>query len=312
MVTVVAYWNGKFVNPDEPHVPMDERGHQFGDGVYEVVRVYGGRPFLLEMHLERLDMSLQCVGINNPHSAQEWTNIIHEAITHSQEQEALVYWQVTRGIAPRAHGFPSVPPSVSLTVRPFESKSVEQPWLLVLPDERWGNVFVKTINLLPNVLAKQTALTMGATEALLVRNGLVTEGSSSNAWFVRDNEIWTHPANRWILNGISRRHTMALAAGLGYTLVEAPLTWEWIAEVDEVFMTGTTIEVLPIHSIKVDPALESSLMQLPDDASQNLLPQPQLHSLRPVWEQRSESKVASRLRTAYQESIDSFRTSANC
>lgn len=305
-MAVIAYWNGSFVDPQAPHVPIDERGHQFGDGVYEVVRVYSGRPFLLEAHLQRLANSLAYLSIPNPHSQAEWTTIIHEAIRRSGEPEALVYWQVTRGMAPRAHQFPAVSPSVSLTVRAFDRKpGAAATSVLALPDERWSNAFVKTINLLPNAIAKQVATQSGATEALLVRAGSITEGSSSNAWFVRDNVIYTAPADRWILNGIARQFTLQLARQAGLQVVEEALLWSGLADVDEVFLTGTTIEVLPIQEVWLDPAMRLELEQLP-----NLPPAALVRTLGPlrtVWQHPSRSNIALQLRSAFLEAVEDFR-----
>jgi D-alanine transaminase len=304
-MAVVAYLNGEFLDPGEARIPIDERGHQFGDGVYEVVRVYGGRPFLLDWHLERLERSLAAVAIENPHTREEWTDLISEAIRRSGEAEALVYWQVTRGIAVRTHRFPAAKPSVSLTVRPFSAEAAVDPWLLLVPDERWANPWVKTLNLLPNVLAKELAHRQGATEALFVRSGHVTEGSSSNAWFVRDGVLWTAPANRYILGGITRRFVLCLAKELDIPVCEQPLSWRELGGVDEVFMTSTAVEIQPIHRIAVGEALESALDDWPAVAPALLLPEP--GTLRTLWERRGQTPVTDRLRAAFAERVERFR-----
>jgi D-alanine transaminase len=304
-MAVVAYLNGEFLDPEHALIPIDERGHQFGDGVYEVVRVYAGRPFLLDWHLERLERSLAAIGIENPHSRDEWVSLIHEAIRRSGEAEALVYWQVTRGIAVRAHLFPVSNPSVSLTVRPFTAEAAVDPWLLLMPDERWANPWVKTLNLLPNVIAKEVAHRQGAVEALLVRSGQITEGSSSNAWFVRGGELWTHPANRYILNGITRRFVLALAEELGIPVHEEALSWRDLRDVEEVFMTSTAVEVEPIRRIAVAEALEPALDGWPADAPASLLPS--LGALRTVWSQTGATPVTDRLRQAFSERVARFR-----
>lgn len=307
-MSVVAYWNGSFVEPEEGHLPIDERGHQFGDGVYEVVRVYGGKPFLLDMHLGRLDDSLRLIGIENPHTRDEWARIIYDAIRESHEPEALVYWQVTRGIAPRSHLFPSVAPSVSLTVRPFSPSEATSMTLLALPDERWANVFVKSLNLLPNVLAKEAANRAGANEALLVRDGRVTEGSSSNVWFVRGAQIITAPANRFILNGISRRFTLELTEKLGLSVTERALSWDEISTVDEVFMTGTTIEIMPVSEIMMSANAQKALYHLPDVPTGNLMDGGE--SVKTVWTARTSNRIARELRKAFLDEVERFRHQA--
>lgn len=304
-MAVVAYLNGQFLDPDAARIPIDERGHQFGDGVYEVVRVYSGRPFLLEWHIERLERSLAAIGIENPHTREEWVELINEAVRRSGEPESLVYWQVTRGIAPRAHLFPVAKPSVSLTVRPFAGEAAVEPWVLLLPDERWANPWVKTLNLLPNVLAKEAAHRAGAVEALLVRSGLITEGSSSNAWFVRGGEIWTHPANRYILGGITRRFVLDLARDLGISVHEEPLSWHELETVDEVFMTSTAVEVQPIVRVAVSAGLVGSLDTWPADRPVSLLPE--VGEIRTVWQARGAQPVTDRLREAFADRVARFR-----
>ncbi|MCL6444814.1 MAG: aminotransferase class IV [Alicyclobacillus sp.] len=306
-MTVVAYYQGKFVDPDALHVPLDERGHQFGDGVYEVVRVYSGRPFLLEWHLERLERSLAAVAIKNPHTRAEWVSLINEAIRRHGEPESTVYWQVTRGIAPRAHTFPAVQPAVSLTVRSVQSHETSpgSNAVLCLPDERWANVFVKTINLLPNVIAKEVATRAGAVEALLVRNGRITEGASSNAWFVRDGVLYTAPANRYILPGITRRFVMHLANTLNIPVREQALTLDELDSVEEVFMTGTTTEILPIQRVVVDPARIPDLRGLSDTPPATLVVIPD--KLDTIWAAQGKGAVTARLQGAFQDAIERFR-----
>ncbi|GMA58609.1 hypothetical protein GCM10025858_31120 [Alicyclobacillus sacchari] len=193
---IVGYYNGQFVTPNSGIVPLDERGHQFGDGVYEVIRCYGGRAFLLDWHLDRLWMSLQAIRIAPPFTKDECATLIERLIVESGELEASIYLQITRGSAIRNHLFPNpaVKANVSATVRPRASQIAKEPGtLLMMADERWANAWIKTINLLPNILAKQTAHDMGADEALLVRDGAMIESASSNLWFVRDNQLITAP-----------------------------------------------------------------------------------------------------------------------
>lgn len=246
----VAYVNGQFLDLSEANVPIDERGHQFGDGVYEVIRVYGGKPFLLKWHIERLFRSLGAIRIENPFTYETCVGLIEEAVNRSGFPESTVYLQITRGIAPRSHLFPNVTPSVTLVVREYSGAThSERKKLLLLPDERWANAYIKTLNLLPNVLAKQTAHDAGASEALLVRNGKMLEASSANLWFVVSGQLVTAPANRFILPGITRRFVFELANDLHIPVQEQALGVENLAQVDEVFLTGTTTEILGIDEV---------------------------------------------------------------
>ena len=305
----VGYYDGEFVESDVRAVPIEERGHQFGDGVYEVVRVYGGRPFLLDWHLERLENSLKTIAIENPFDRDGWTQLIGEAIRRSGEAEATVYWQVTRGIAPRNHLFPSAKSVVSLTVRPLavsaspakeapsaalahaaleradlepatgepgpvqtaDTQQTSFPPLIALPDERWVNAFVKSINLLPNVIAKEIAHRYHAQEAMLVRNGWITECSGSNVWFVRGGELWTAPTNRYILPGITRRFVLELAQEAGIPVHEEALHLDALQDVEEVFVTSTTQEIQLISSIVTPLDKETALYNLPADLPPSLV-----------------------------------------
>ncbi|MCL6593490.1 MAG: aminotransferase class IV [Alicyclobacillus sp.] len=305
-MSVIAFYQGEFVDPVGERVPIEERGHQFGDGVYEVVRVYGGRPFLLDEHLERLERSLRTIGIRNPYTADQWTALIGEAIRRSGEAEAQVYWQVTRGAAERVHTFPAAEPAVSLVVRPVAAKPASaDAELLGLPDDRWANVFVKSVNLLPNVLAKETARRAGAAEAMLVRNGRITEGASSNVWLVRGNTLWTAPADRYILGGITRLFTLRLAQELGIPVREEAVTLDQLDQVDEVFITSTTLEIQPVRAVFTDRALLPALRQLPDAAPDTLLPE--VRERVPLWSAARPPEITARLQEAYQTAVERFR-----
>lgn len=296
----IAYWNGQFVPPESPVVPIDERGHQFGDGVYEVIRVYHGRPFLLMRHLLRLKRSLSAICLDNPHTEEEWARLIEDAIGQSQELDALVYLQVTRGIAERAHLFPGVRPSVCLTVRPVAMPALDaRGSLLCLPDNRFADVWIKSINLLPNIAAKETAHRTGAVEALFVRNGVLTEGSSSNAWFVRGGELWTAPDNRYILAGITRSFVLDLAKNLGLAAHMEAISLEGLETVDEIFMTGTTTEILPITAVLADAQRMSYLKALPDAVKEPLVAS--VERVQTLWEKPvdHDSNLTMKLQQAF-------------
>jgi D-alanine transaminase len=262
----VAYVNGQFLDLDKATVPVDERGHQFGDGVYEVIRVYGGRLFLLDWHVERLFRSLQAIRIQNPFTYESCTSLIKEAVFRSEFREATVYLQITRGIAPRSHLFPSVEPSVTMVVREYQEPArPDRKKLLLLPDERWANANIKTLNLLPNLLAKQSAHDVGAIEALLVRDGKMLEASSANLWFVISGQLVTAPANRFILPGITRRFTLELASNLNLAVTERPVGIEELGHIDEVFLTGSTTEILGIDEVLTTAKRQTGNGPLPDE-----------------------------------------------
>lgn len=250
----LAYARGRFMALDEPAVPVDERAHQFGDGVYEVVRVYGGKPFLLERHLERFERSAGFIRLALERTPNELKELLLEAIDRSRLPEALVYFQLSRGIAKREHAFPDVPSHLSLTVRPvddsrFQGIRKEGQKVVLAEDTRWKYCFVKSLNLLPNVLAKQEALGQGAHDAVFVRDGMVTEGSSSNVFLVRGGELWTHPANERILHGVTRGFVIQLARDLGIRVREEAFSPEAFFGADGAFATSTVAEVVPIVSV---------------------------------------------------------------
>ncbi|MCM3747731.1 D-amino-acid transaminase [Paenibacillus pasadenensis] len=250
----LAYFNGRYVALDEPVLPIEERGHQFGDGVYEFLRVYGGRPFMLEEHMDRLYRSAALIRLEIQMSREELTDTVYELIRRSGLADSDIYLQVTRGIAPRNHPFPTTPPSVTMTIKPsytlppkLRDTGAE---VLLLPDERWMNCHIKSLNLLPNLLAKQTAVEQSCFEAVFVRDGMVTEGSSSNVYLVRDDAIQTHPLSNLILGGIVRQAVRRMADAAGIPFVEEAFTPAQLLEADEVFLTSSGIEVVPVVKVR--------------------------------------------------------------
>ncbi len=254
----IAYVNGQFSPLEQATISIEDRGFQFGDGVYEVVRTYGGVPFRLHDHLLRLESSARAVSIRVPLSGTEWEALIREGVQRSRYAECLVYIQLTRGVAPRAHLFPSpANPTVVLTFReiPGSDRALRRQGVpaVTLPDLRWGRCSVKSLNLLANVLAKQEALDAGAMEAILVKDGLVTEGCSSNVCLVRDGKIITPPLSDQLLAGVTRAVVLELARKTGIVVDERDIPQEELARVDELFLIGTTIEVLPVSTLNKVP-----------------------------------------------------------
>jgi D-alanine transaminase len=250
----LAYFNGRFVLLDEPVVPVEERGHQFGDGVYEYLRFYDGRGFMLEEHLDRFYRSADLIRLKADISRAELLAVFGELLDRSGLRDADIYMQLTRGIAPRNHPFPSAPASLSMTVKPWRAVDPELRKkgvsVLLHPDERWMNCHIKSLNLLPNVLAKQAAADQGCFEAVLVReDGLVTEGTSSNMYLVKDGAIRTAPLSNRILPGIKREAVRRLALEAGIPFVEEPFTPAELLEADEAFLTSTGIEIMPVVQV---------------------------------------------------------------
>lgn len=249
----IGFVNGKFVPIDAPVLPIDERGANFGDGVYEVIRFYQGKAFMLDEHLQRLTKSAAEIRLQLPYTLGEIASYIRHGVELSGLLEAQVYLQITRGIAVREHLFPDVPASMTMTIRPIDPVSGEIKErgvsTISLTDERWMNCHIKSLNLLPNLLAKQTAHEAGCHEAILIRDGHVTEGSSSNMFIVKDGKVLTPPLSRFILAGITRQAVLQLLTKHAIPYAERQFSLEELKQADEVFMTSTSVEVLPIVTV---------------------------------------------------------------
>jgi D-alanine transaminase len=250
----IAYYQDRFLDSvNELAIPIQERGHQFGDGVYEVVRVYNGKPFMLIEHLDRFHQSANAILLKTPYSKEEIISIIEEGIDRTGEKDVDVYFQLTRGIAPRLHLFPNIPAVFSMVIRPSREldpnkKQFGVP-VLLLEDERWVNCYIKSLNLLPNLLAKQHAHNNQCEEAILIKDGLITEGSSSNIFAISGGTLYTTPATKRILHGITRRAVFQLAVDLKIPLKEESFTPDFLKNADEAFITSTTAEILPINKV---------------------------------------------------------------
>lgn len=251
----VAFINGTFVPMAEAKVSIEDRGFQFGDGVYEVIRTYKGRPFELEAHLARLDRSATALDLKQPYSHDDWTRHILEGIRLAAYPESKIYVQITRGIAPRDHAYSDdATPTVVMTVREFHplDRSVQVAGVeaITTEDIRWGRCDIKSVNLLANVLARQQVKQAQVFEAILVNEGLVTEGAVSNVMVVQGGTVVTAPQGPRILSGITRTVVLDLARSEGLPVQERFVSQADLYEADEVFLTGTTVEVLAV--IRVD------------------------------------------------------------
>jgi D-alanine transaminase len=256
---VLAYLNGQFLPRADAAVPVEDRGFVFGDGVYEVWRVVGGSLFETERHLARLSSGLSELRIPAPDlvDPSRLVAIAERLLTDGGllDGEATFYVEVTRGVAPRTHAFPpgNVAPTVFAMVnafKPAEELRRTGASCITIPDIRWLRCDIKTIQLLPNVLGKQAAAEAGALDVLFVRDGAVTETSHANVLAVLDGVIRTHPTNNLILPGVTRAVVLEAARDLGMSVDETPFTPRDLARASEVFLAGTTTDVMPI--IRVD------------------------------------------------------------
>jgi D-alanine transaminase len=258
----IAYVNGRYLPMRAAKVHVEDRGYQFGDGVYEVCEVRGGRLIDERRHLDRLKRSLAELRIRLPMSPAALGIVLREVIAKNRIGYGIVYLQVTRGVARRDHAFPApeLRPSVVVTARALDSARNEALAaagiaVVSVPDNRWGRVDIKTIGLLPNVLARQAAIERGARDAWFVdKDGTVTEGASSNAWIVTQaGTIVTRPADDAILRGITRTVVLEAIKALGLALEERAFTLEEAYAAREAFVTAASQIVLPVVRIDGHP-----------------------------------------------------------
>ena len=249
-----VFLNGDFLPAEQAKVSVFDRGFLLGDGVYEVIPVYAGKCFQLTGHLIRLQASLDGVRMKNPLSMKEWQTMIEQLVERNAGGDQSVYLQVTRGVAPRDHVFPEgVHPTAfamsnSLQALPEKYKT-EGIAAITLPDIRWQNCNIKAITLLPNSLLKQQAHDAGAQEALLLRDGYLTEGAASNAYAVIDGTIYTAPKDEKVLPGITREVVLELAARNGIPAIEQAVSEAQLKQAQEVWVSSSTKEVLPITTL---------------------------------------------------------------
>lgn len=246
--------DGRFTEKDGVNISIDDRGYYFGDGVYEVIKVYNGELYTAEEHISRLFQSALKIKLAIPHTEQQLIGIAVELVKKNEIDTGHVYMQVTRGASLRAHHFPEadIPPVVTgyaiANPRPL-SNLKDGVAAKTVDDIRWLRCDIKSLNLLGNVMAKQEAHEAGCAEAIFVRDGIVMEGSSSNMFGVKDGVVYTHPATNLILNGITRRVVLKLCAEMGIQVEEKEFTQEEAYMMDEFIMTSTTAEVTPVITI---------------------------------------------------------------
>ena len=255
---MIVYLNGSFVDQAAAQISVDDRGFLFADGVYEVIRLYDGRPFMMAEHMERLHAGLSALQIDATPVGKLGAVVERLLRENAVDGAGTVYIQVTRGAAPRKHAFPAqTQPTVYVIAKPFKANPPEYftagVAAITVPDTRWSRCDIKSISLLPNVLANQAAHAADAFEALFVRDGVVIEGSHSNLFGVIRGELRTYPESNYILSGITRTLVLNLARELGVPTQEKPILWEEFYAADELFLSGTTTEVMPVVTVDGRP-----------------------------------------------------------
>jgi len=263
----IAYVNGRFVPQSQAMVHIEDRGYQLADAVYEVWALFDGRLADADGHFARLERSLAELQIPMPMSRRALTLVLREAIRRNRVRDGSVYLQVSRGVAPRDHAFPGegVRPSVVITAKAVdraaaEAKAAKGVSVVTVPENRWGRCDIKTVGLLPNVLAKQAAKAAGAAEAWFVdAQGLVTEGAASNAWILdASGRLRTRDTKANILRGITRGTLLQVIAQEGLEVDEAPFTPEEAVAAREAFITGAGALVIPVVAVDGRPVGDGS------------------------------------------------------
>lgn len=249
-------WNNQIVERDTVKIDIEDRGYQYGDGLYEVIRVYQGQLFMVEEHVSRLWQGAEKISLTLPFTKAELLSLLQELVAVEEVTEGKLYFQITRGIAsPRNHAFPDskqVQGVLTGNVLPFEApveKQIKGIRVGKVPDLRWLHCDIKSLSLLGNVLALEEAKEKGYDDALLVRDGFVTEVSAANFWMVKAGTLYTHPDGSLVLPGITKKHLIGLAAQLGIPVKEEAFTYEEALSADEAFISGSLIELIPVVEI---------------------------------------------------------------
>jgi len=249
-----VYLNGEFMPLTEARVPVLDRGFIFGDGVYEVIPVYARVPLRLAEHLARMQNSLNAIHLRNPLAAEEWTRIVGEIIERNAWEDQAVYVQVTRGVAPRDQAFPAdATPTVFVMANAMSKPSAEQRergvGVITAEDFRWQRCDIKSVSLLANCLLRQLAAEAGCVEAILLRDGHVTEASTSNVFLVKNGVIVSPPKDRRILPGITLDLVLDLARNAKLPIEIRPVPEHELREADEIWVSSSTKEVLPVTTL---------------------------------------------------------------
>jgi D-alanine transaminase len=259
----IVYLDGNYIPRSQATVSIEDRGYQFADGAYEVIRFHGHHGIRLREHLERMGRSLNHLRIQGAPITEEWLDIIERLIAACEipadpNFQTILYQQVTRGTSPRNHLFPSqTHPTSTLNFRVCPRYSTEQREkgiaLSAQTDERWNRCYIKAVSLLPVVLAKQAAAEAGAFEALMVRNGFVTEGGATNAYCVFKGTVFTHPEGPHILSGVVRQMVLEAAEMAQVPVKQVPVSLDDFRLADEAFISSTTMDIMPATRLDGKP-----------------------------------------------------------
>lgn len=254
----IVYLNGEFMALEQAHIPVLDRGFIFGDGVYEVVPVYSRHPFRLPEHLARLQHSLDGIRLANPMSDAEWTRLVHDIIERNAGDDQSVYFQVTRGVARRDHAFPkNVKPTVfmmsSPLVTPAQTLVESGVHCITTTDYRWLKCDIKSVSLLGNCLLRQAAVDADAVEAVLFRDGYLTEASASNVFVVKNGILLAPPKNHLVLPGITYDVVLELAAANAIPFEIREISEQEVRTADEIWVTSSTKEVLAVATLDEGP-----------------------------------------------------------
>jgi D-alanine transaminase len=251
---MIVYFNGQFMLKKDVSISPDDRGFLFADGVYEVICSYSGRLFRLQDHFNRLEQSLQGLDIAVPD--ENFESVVDKLIQHNdlEDEDAAIYIQITRGVAPRKHAFPKQETLPTVYVFVYPLRPPREKWengvkIILLPDIRWARCDIKSVALLPNVLASQEAKERGAEEAVFVHEGVITEGSHTNFCAVFDGQLVTHPKTNRILPGITRTVVLELCSELKIPFCKRPIFEKELRQADEVMILGTTTQVMPVVQV---------------------------------------------------------------
>jgi len=250
----MIFLNGKYLSKDDAKISVMDRGFLFGDGVYEVIPVYQKKIFSLEEHLKRLHANLEELDITNPYDNSEWENIFTEIIKYSPFEQEAIYLQVTRGVMnTRAHYQENLNPTVFVESNKVANRNNYEIFAgyskKKKKDERWSKCHIKSISLLANVLSIKNAKKNNVEEVIFIRDGVITEGASSNVFIVKNNQVFTHPKNNLILPGITREISIRILQDLNIEVFENSFTEEEMMSADEIWITSNTRELLPITSV---------------------------------------------------------------
>ena len=254
----VVYLNGEFVALDNARISVLDRGFIYGDGVYEVVPIYGRQPFRMPQHLRRLQYSLDGIRLANPHTEKQWDTLIHELAAKQPFPDQALYLQVTRGVAKRDHSFPpGVPPTVFMMSNPLPLPSREQiedgVAVVTADDNRWHRCDLKTTSLVANVLMRQLAVDHNAVETIMFRNGYLTEASASNVLIVKHGTVLAPPKDHLILPGITYDATLEVARDAGIPVEVRKVTGAEALAAEEMWLSSSTKEVLAVTRVDGAP-----------------------------------------------------------